>query len=138
MYTATASIFRFKNAFYFTSRSSKWYIKRDTSQGITDIFRMVNIRVKLPSIRTRGQSLLDAGPVDHHADNATRLVPPGRRSPTVRPVMSRLGPRNQSSPNKKSITTNDAAIVFPNTCCGVPKKKKDSLSASRSSFAPDR
>jgi hypothetical protein len=64
MYNAFASIFRFNNSLYFTSRSSKWYIKRKKSQRITDITYGKYIRMKLSSVRTRGQHSLDAGLVD--------------------------------------------------------------------------
>jgi hypothetical protein len=120
-----APTFTFNNIIYFTPRSSKWYIKRNTSRK-HPMFPTVNIRLKLQLGRevkvywTQGLSILFK---DHHADSTTRLVPPGPRSPTVHSVMPRLGPRNQSSPNKKSNTTNDGAIVFPNTCCEVSKKK---------------
>jgi hypothetical protein len=104
---------------------------RETCRGREPMFPTVNIRVKLQLGRevkvywTQGLSILFE---DHHADSTTRLVPPGPRSPTVRSVMPPLRPRNKSSTNKKSNTTNDAPIVFPNTCCGVSKKRSLPLS----------
>jgi len=66
---------------------------------------------------TRGLSELAA---DHHADSSVKdWNPQALKAPSVRSVMPRLKPRNQSSDNKTNKTRNDVAIVFPNICCGV-------------------